>query len=143
MMEHTGWLFHRVPYHRSCLSISLPMEALHAIKLPTEWTAAAQLVYMVLPCEVAILWQFRNRATSVANNGGVPVSTSSNAHSTHLHLSHPPTHMYRGRTAAEHKQKSHILQLCAWWLASTVANILHRKHNEHHLCGSRVCTVNR
>ena len=76
MTEHTGWLFHRVPHHRSCLSISLPMEALHAIKLPTEWTAAAQLVYMVLPWEVAILWQFRNRATSVANNGGVPVSTS-------------------------------------------------------------------
>ena len=75
-------------------------------------------------------------STIVANNGGVPVSTSSNAHSTHLHLSHPPTHMYRGRTAAEHKQKSHILQLCAWWLAFTVANILHRKQRTPPLCFS-------
>ena len=66
---------------------------------------------------------------NAANNGGVPVSTSSNGHSTHLHLSHPPTHMCQGPTAAEQKQKSHVLQLCAWWLASTVANILPRKHN--------------
>ena len=140
-------------------------------------TAAAQLVHMVLLWEGAILWQFRNRETSVAsnvgvpvgtsvannggvtvgtnvannrgvpvstsvanngglpvstsvsNNRGVPVSTSTNANSTHLHLSHSPTHMCQGLTAAEQKQKSHVLQLCAWWLASTVAKILPRKHN--------------
>jgi hypothetical protein len=50
--------------------------------------------------------------TSLANNVGVPVSTINNAHSTHLHLSHPPTHMYRTPTAAEHKHKSQVLQLC-------------------------------
>ena len=50
--------------------------------------------------------------------------------------------MFRGPTAAGQKQKSHVLQLCAWWLPSTVANILPRKHNHHHLCGSHVTTVN-
>jgi hypothetical protein len=81
-------------------------------------------------------------STNLANNDGVPVDTSTNALSTHLHLSHPPTQMCRGPTAAEQKQKSHVLQLCAWWLASTVANTLPRKHKEHHLCGSHVSTVN-
>jgi hypothetical protein len=81
-------------------------------------------------------------STTLANNVGVPVSTNSNAHSTHLHLSHPPTHMYRTPTAAEHKHNSHVLQLCPCWLASTVANILPRKHNELHLCGSDVSIAN-
>ena len=42
-----------------------------------EGTATAQLVHIMLPCrEGAILWKFRKQATSVANNGGVPVSTN-------------------------------------------------------------------
>jgi hypothetical protein len=50
--------------------------------------------------------------TIVANIVDLPVSTSSIAQNTHLYLSHPPTHMYRAPTAAEHKQNSHVLQHC-------------------------------
>jgi len=42
-----------------------------------EGTAAAQLVHIMLPCrEGAILWKFREQATNVTNNGGVPVNTN-------------------------------------------------------------------
>ena len=108
MTEHTEWLFHRAPPAPQ-LSQQIPTDGRLACNKPAvkrdgERTAAAQLVHMVLRCrQVAILWQFRKQATgvanygcvpvgtSVANNCGVPVSTSSNAHSTHLHLSHPPS----------------------------------------------------
>ena len=48
-----------------------------AVQFDGEGTAAAQLVHMVLPCrKIAILWQCRKQATSVANYDGVPVGRS-------------------------------------------------------------------